>query len=68
LPIVRLKDPDAYDKAIAVLLRRGGSFSGRDPQLLVVNPVQFQALVAEGLVKPRRSPRDRHNGQKKTKT
>jgi hypothetical protein len=42
MPIVRLNDAATYDKAVAVLLRRGGSFSGRDPQILVVNPGQFE--------------------------
>jgi hypothetical protein len=68
VPIVRLKNADTYDRAIAVLLRRGGSFSGRDPLTLVVNPAQFQALVEEGVVKPRRPHKDRPNGQTKTKT
>jgi hypothetical protein len=68
VPIVQLNDPDTYDKAVAVLLRRGGSFSGREPQVLVVNPTQFQALVEEGIVEPQRPPQERPHGKNKTKT
>jgi hypothetical protein len=66
VPIVRLSDPNKYDKAVAVLLRRGGSFSGREPQTLVVTPAQLQALVEEGIVQPKRPSGDRENGKKKT--
>jgi hypothetical protein len=68
LPIVHLNNPDTYDKAVAVLLRYGGDFSGRDPLTLLVSPSQFQTLVAEGLVKPQPPLRKRPHGKKKTKT
>jgi hypothetical protein len=67
MPIVRLNKASTYDKAVAVLLRRGGSFSGRDPQTLLLTPAQFQLLVDEGLVKPQPRPKDRRNGKKKAK-
>ncbi len=50
MPVVPIPDPHKYDKAVGILIRSGGAFSGREPQALLVSPSQYRELVKAGLV------------------
>jgi hypothetical protein len=53
VPVIEIRDPEKFDKAVATLVRQGGVFSGREDYILVVNQRQLKALVKEGLVEPK---------------
>jgi hypothetical protein len=63
MPVIEIRDPDKFDKAVATLAKQGGAFSGREDYILVVSRQQLRALVKEGLAEPK----DQGRGKKQTK-
>lgn len=52
MPKVQILDDGKYGKALGLLLSMGGMFWSRSTRTLIIGPVQLQALVDAGLVKP----------------
>lgn len=50
MPVVEISDVRKYNKAVAVLVRLGGTFRTKPDRLFIVSPVQHQALADAGLV------------------
>jgi hypothetical protein len=63
---LELKDFDTYVKAVGVLTRVGGPFSGRGKDVLIVTDEQYEAMV-EAKVIPANNKKARDRGKKARK-
>jgi hypothetical protein len=64
---VQLPTTEKYGEASLLLYRLGGIFWTRPTRKLVIGPVQHEALVRAGLVKPQQ-PKAKGRGLTKTQT
>jgi hypothetical protein len=65
MAVVTISDSDRFNRAIEVLLTRGGTFETRAVGVLVVNDEQHKALEEAQLVQPAKAAKTRVNGKKK---
>jgi len=55
MAVVTISDPDRFNRAIEVLIRRGGTFETRAVGVLVVNEQQRKALEEADLADRRKT-------------
>ena len=64
MPVVRISEPDTFNRAVEVLLTIGGTFETWGVGVLVVNPWQLAALEKAKVVPPTKL-KTRSHGKKK---
>jgi hypothetical protein len=69
MPAVHITSDKQYEKAIEVLTRIGGTWSGVgfEDRYIVVSERQYQALVEAGVAVPRDEKKDAKHGKKSRK-
>lgn len=50
MPMIEIKDPEKYAKALELLILRGGTYHTRPTQRLIVNGRQLEALIGRGII------------------